>query len=482
MKKEKNMLNIAQEANLKPPKAAIIPHTETAHGEERSDPYSWIRDKENPAVIDYLKSENEYADAVIETTANLQEKLFQEMKGRVKEEDSDPPNKKGAYFYYERKEIGKDYKIICRKKDELNAGEEIILDVNTLATGFDYYDLGQYNISPDHLLIAYLYDNNGSERYSLKIKNLTQNTYLKEDIKNVAEMAWAADNQTIFYTTKNESSRSDKLFRLGTPSENDPLVFHEQNDSCWVEPYLSKNEKYVFVNSEGLESNEILYLKADQPADPLKMLFPRIEGVEYSVEHFNGDFYILSNEWDSNFDLLKRLLVIENSTKELHYVNMDEDNYSLSPSSNLEFNTDTFRFTYSSFTTPRTFYDYNFKTREKIVVKRDEIPSGYNPNDYQSKRIWIPSEDGTKIPVSIVYKKGLVKDGSNPMFLTAYGAYGITSSVRFKQTTISLLDRGFVFAIAHIRGGGYLGKDWFNQGKLLNKKNSFIDFIAWQMF
>jgi len=523
MKKEKNSLSLAQEANIKPPKAAVILHEDTAHGEVRLDPYSWIRDKENPAVIDYLNLENEYGDSVMETTANLQEKLFQEMKGRIKEEDSDPPYKKGAYFYYERKEKGKDYKLICRKKDDLNAQEEIILDINTIAKGFDYYDLGQYSISPDHSFIAYLYDNNGSERYSLKIKNLDENIYLKENIENVEMIAWATDNQTIFYTTINASSRPDKLFRhkLGTPSEKDSLVFEEKNESYYLSPSLSKDEKYLFIDVGSLESNEILYLKADCPTEQFKVLFPRSEGVEYSVEHFDGDFFILSNEWHPNFDLftvdadqpnkenkvvivphkkeailgsievfkdylvclieehgLKKLLIIQNSTKDVSFVNMEEEAYMISPSNNKEFNTDKFRFTYSSLTNPRTFYDYNFKTKEKIVVKRDEIPSGYNPNDYQSERIWIPSQDGTKIPVSIVYKKGLVKDGSNPMLLYAYGAYGYTQPAYFNRAIISLLDRGFVYAIPHIRGGGYLGKDWFNQGKLLNKKNSFIDFIA----
>ena len=517
-------LNVfAQEAKLQPPIAEIILHADTAHGEVRLDPYSWFRDKENSAVIDYLKSENVYGDSIMAASSNLQEKLFQEMKGRIKEDDSQPPYAKGSYLYYERREEGKDYKLICRKKNDLDAPEEILLDVNTLAEGSDYYDLGQYVVSPNHLLLAYLYDNNGSERYSLKIKDLSKKTHLKENIKNVGSIAWATDNQTVFYTTKDSSFRSDKLYRhqLETSSENDPLIYNEKNDSYYLYPFLSKDEKYVFIYNGSLESNEFLYLNADHPTGPYKILFPRIEGVEYFVEHFNDDFYILSNEWDSNFDLftvnadipnknkrevivphnkdviiesfdlyndyivcvlvekgLKRLLVIQSSTGDKHFVDMDEDDYVIFPYTNKEFNTELFRFRYSSLTTPWTYYDYNFKTRAKIIVKQQEIPSGYNPKDYQSERVWIPSHDGIEIPVSIVYKKGLIKDGNNPMFLTAYGAYGSTIPAYFNADIISLLDRGFVFGIAHIRGGGYLGKDWFNQGKLLNKKNSFLDFIA----
>jgi oligopeptidase B len=517
-------LNVfAQETILPPPIAEIILHADTAHGEVRLDPYSWIRNKENPAVIDYLKLENEYGDSIMAASKNLQDKLFQEMKGRIKEDDSQPPYKKGSYFYYERSVEDKDYKLICRKKNSLDAPEEILLDVNTLAEGVDYYSLGQYSISPDHLFLAYLYDNNGSERYSLKIKDLHNNKDLKENIKNVGNIAWATDNKTVFYTTIDSSSRSDKLYRhqLDTPSEDDPLIYNEKNDSYYLYPFLSKDEEYILIYNGSLESNEFLYLKADHPTDLLKVLFPIIEGVEYSVEHFNENFYILSNEWDSNFELftvnankpnkdnrkviiphkpdviiesfdlfndylvcvlvekgLKRLLVTQNSIGDQHFVDMEEDDYVIFPYTNKEFNTELFRYRYSSLTTPWTYYDYNFKTRDKTTIKQQEIPSGYNPKDYQSERIWIPSQDGVEIPVSIVYKKGFSKDGKNPMFLTAYGAYGSTFPAYFNAEIISLLDRGFVFGIAHIRGGGYLGKEWFNKGKLLNKKNSFLDFIA----
>ena len=516
-------LNVfAQETKIQPPIAKIILHADTAHGEVRLDPYSWIRDKENPAVIDYLKSENEYGDSIMASSSNLQEKLFQEMKGRIKEDDSQPPYKKDSYLYYQRREKGKDYKLICRKKNDLDAPEEILLDVNSLAESSDYYDLGQYSISPDHSLLAYLYDDNGSERYSLRIKDLSKNETLTEKINNVGAIAWASDNQTLFYTTIDSSSRSDKLYRhqLNTSSQNDPLVYYEKDDSYYLSPYLSKDENYIFIYNGSLESNEILYLKADKPTDPCKILFPRVKGVEYSVEHFNNDFYVLSNEWDPNFDLftvnakapnkadrteiiphsqdykiesfdlfndflvsvlidkgLRKLLVIENSTKDQHYINIDENDYMLYPYTNKEFNTDKFRFAYSSLTTPWSVYDYNIKTRKKILIKQ-EIPIGYNSNDYQADRIWIPSYDGVEIPVSIVYKKGFSKDGKSPMFLTAYGAYGATIPAYFDADIISLLDRGFVFGIAHIRGGGYLGKSWFDQGKLLNKKNSFLDFIA----
>jgi oligopeptidase B len=517
-------LNVfAQEIKIQPPIAKIILHADTAHGEVRLDPYSWIRDKDNPAVIDYLKSENEYGESIMASSSDLQEKLFQEMKGRIKEDETLPPYRKGSYLYYERREVGKDYKLICRKKNSLDSPEEILLDVNTLAEDADYFELGQYSISPNHSLLAYMYDNNGSERYSLKIKDLSKNKLLKENINNVGDIAWASDNETLFYTTIDSSSRSDKLYRhqLNTSSKNDPLVYYEEDDSYYLSPSLSKDGNYIFLYNGSLESNEILYLDADKPTDPFKILFPRAEGVEYSVEHFNNDFYILSNEWDPNFDLftvnaktpnkdnrkeviphsqdykiesfdlfndflvsvliekgLRRLLVIQNSTNDQHYVDIDENDYVIYPYTNEEFNTEKFRFAYSSLTTPWTFYDYNIKTRKKILIQQREIPSGYDSNDYQADRLWIPSNDGVKIPVSIVYKKGLVMNGENPMFLTAYGAYGSTFQSSFQTDIISLLDRGYVFGIAHIRGGGYLGKDWYNQGKLLNKKNSFHDFIA----
>ena len=512
----------SQASKIAPPVADIVMHADTAHGEVRLDPYSWIRDKENPEVINYLKSENKYGDSIMSGTSDLQEKLFLELKGRVKEDDSQPPYKKGKYSYYERTQEGKDYKLICRKRNNFEAPEEILLDVNKLAEGSDYFDLGQYSLSPDHTLLAYLYDDNGSERYSLKIRDLKNNKVLNENIQNIGSVAWSANNKTIFYTTIDSSSRSDKLFShdLGSDSKNDQLVFNEKNDSYYLYPYLSKDENYVFLYNGSLESNEILYLDANEPTEQFKVIYPRIEGVEYSVEHFNNKFYVRSNEWSPNFEVfsvllsdtnkenkkvivpsskeiiiesfelfndylvcilvekgLKRMLVRKNSNGDTHFVDMDEDDYVIYPNVNKEFNSKYFRFIYSSLTTPWTHYDYDFETRNKTLIKRQEIPSGYNPEDYEAERIWISSHDGIEIPVSLVYKKGLVKDGTNPMLLYSYGAYGATIPAYFNSDVISLLNRGFVYGIAHIRGGGYLGKEWFNQGKLLNKKNSFLDFI-----
>jgi oligopeptidase B len=522
-------LNILAQNNEKivPPKADIKLHADTAHGEVRIDPYSWLRNKENPEVIDYLKKENEYAEAIMSPTTALQEKLFQEMKGRIKETDSQLPYKKGSYLYYERKEEGKDYSIICRKKGTMKAPEEIILDINILAQGQDYFNIGQYIISPDQNFLAYLFDDNGSERYSLRIKDLQKKVLLKDEIRNVGSFAWATDKQTIFYTSIDSSSRADKLFRhqIGMTTYNDPLVFNELDDSYYLNPILSKDEKYIFILSSSLESTEYSYIKADSPKENLRTLFPRKEGVEYYVEHGNGRFYIQSNEWEQNFELftvndinpnkadkqiivphqtdakiesfdlfknylicnikkrgLNKLLVINNTSNEQYFIGFDEDDYVIGGSNNEIFDSDYFRYLYSSLTTPRTIYDYNFKTKEKVIKKQQEIPSGYNPKDYQSERVWVPIKDGIEIPVSLVYKKGLKKDGQNPMFLTGYGAYGYNYEVYFNQNVISLLDRGFVFGIAHIRGGGELGKEWFNQGKLLNKINSFSDFIACSEF
>jgi oligopeptidase B len=522
-------LNIVAQNNEKivPPKAVLKLHADTAHGEVRLDPYSWLRNKENPEVLDYLNKENEYSQAIMVSSVALQEKLFQEMKGRVKETDNQLPYKKGSYYYYERREEGKNYAIECRKKGTLEAPEEIILDVNVLAQGQDYFKIGQFFISPDQNFLAYLYDDNGSERYTLRIKDLQKKVFLKDEIKNVYNIAWANDKQTIFYTTIDSSSRPDKLFRhkLGMTGKNDPLVFNEGDPSFGVYLSLSKDEKYLFIISATLETIEYSFVKADSPGENAKILFPRKPGVEYAVEHGNGKFYVLSNEWGQNFELftvndnnpvkaekqiivpeqidakiesfdlfknylvctikkggINKFLVINNSTSEQNFMVFDEEDYVIRSSDNEVFDADNFRFSYSSLTTPSTIYDYNFKTKEKAVKKVQEIPSGYNPKDYQSERIWVPAQDGTNIPVSIVYKKGLKKDGKNPMLLLAYGAYGYSSEVFFNNNIISLLDRGFVFGIAHIRGGGELGKEWFNQGKLLYKKNSFTDFIACSEF
>jgi len=509
---------------LEPPVAKTEPKVDSLFGTVMVDNYFWLRGKDKPDVIEYLNAENSYTETVMKHTESFQEELFQELKGRIKETDLSVPVRRGDYYYYEREEEGKQYEIYCRKKKSLEAQEEVLLDVNKLAEGREFMRLGTYEISPDHNLLAFSTDTAGNERYTLRIKNLETGELYPDMIENISgDLAWANDNKTFFYTVPDDTWRSFKLYRhtLGADVSGDKLIYHERDESFWMSIYTTKSKAYLIMDIGSETSDECHYLSADDPNGDFKVIHPRQHELEYSVFHHYDCFFILTNDdavnfrlmetpvsdpakenWTEfiphqeavkldNLDLFEDFLVIyqrENGLRTLqvrdlvhgnqHTVEFPEPVYSYRGHSNPEYDTDLLRFTYRSLVTPNSVYDYNMRTHERELKKQTEVLGGFDPTAYQSERVFATALDGTRVPVSLVYRKGLVKDGSNPLYLYAYGSYGYSMDPYFSSNRISLLDRGFVFAIAHIRGGGEMGRPWYDNGKLLKKKNSFTDFIA----
>jgi oligopeptidase B len=509
---------------LEPPVARKIPKDVTVHGDPRIDNYFWLRERENPEVLEYLKAENAYTDAVMKHTEALQESLYQEMKGRIKETDLSVPVKIDDYYYYNRTEAGQQYPIYCRKYGSLEAEEEVLLDQNELARGYDYFRLGVLEVSPNHRLLAYAVDTTGGEEFKLFVKDLETGKLLPDVIPQVSySLEWANDNRTFFYTTLDPAKRPFKVFRhvLGTDAEDDQLVFHEPDEAYFVYVGKSKSKEYLFLTLESNITTEVRYLKADDPFGTFQVIHPREEGMEYSVAH-NGDwFYILTNDQAINFRLMKApvsepdkehwteviphrenvkidyiemfrdFLVVfekENGLKRIrvtrledgdtHYVDFPEPVYTISRGNNPEFTARFLRFNYASLITPRTVFDYDLEKRTRELKKQEEVLGGYDPNVYESKRLWATAPDGVKVPMSLVYRKGIRLDGQNPLYLYGYGSYGATIDPYFSSNRFSLIDRGFVYVIAHVRGGGYLGRPWYEDGKLLHKRNTFTDFIA----
>lgn len=508
---------------MNPPKAKVIPRTLTYLNRSFSDPYYWLREKNNPDVIQYLKEENEYTEAMLAHTNVLQETLYREMVDRIKETDESVPVKKGNFYYYHRTEKGKQYKIYCRKSGSLDAAEEILLDLNELAQGCDYLQLGVFEISPDHKLLAYSLDTAGSEEYTVYIKNLHSGELLEETIKRTYySLQWANDNRNFFYNTLDESSRPYRVYRhqLGTDPMNDPVIFEESDERFFVDIQKSRSEKFLFIQIDSKRTSEVRFLSADSPEETFRMIHPREDGLEYSVDHWEEFFLIRTNDRAINFKLMQtpvtspaknfwqeliphreeimiegvdafknhwviyerqdglkqiRIRNLENGSD--HRVIFPEPNYYIYPGGNAEFDSSILRFSYTSLVTPLSIFDYDMNTRNRILQKQDEVKN-YDPSLYTSERVFAAAQDGTKIPMSLVYKKGLQKNGQNPALLYGYGAYGITMDPGFSSNRISLLDRGFVFAIAHIRGGEDLGRRWYEAGKLQFKKNTFTDFIA----
>ncbi len=507
----------------KPPVAKKIPKADTLFGDVRVDNYYWLRDRNNPEVLDYLKAENEYALAVMKDTEGLQEKLYKEMLGRIKETDLSVPVKIDDYYYYTRTEEGKQYPIYCRKKGSLDAPEEVLLDQNKLAEGHDFCRLGVYKISPNHRFLAYSVDFAGSETYTLRIKDLQTGKLLADSIPNTYySVEWANDNQTLFYTTLDETMRPFRLYRhrLGEQPQSDVLVFEEPDQAYYLSLAKTRSKAYLLINLNSMVTSEVWYLRANQPEGQFRVIHPRQHGMEYSVEHHGKYFFIVTNDNAKNFkvmrapvnrpqkkywkefipydrkvkidgvDAFKNHLVIyqrENGLKtirifnfangENYRVKFPEDVYTYWAGDNPDYNTNLLRFTYTSFVTPRSVYDYNMDTRTWELKKQDEVLGGYNPDLYRSERVFATARDGTRVPISLVYRKGLKKDGKNPLYLYGYGAYGVSIDPSFSSSRLSLLDRGFVYAIAHVRGGGEMGRYWYEDGKLLKKKNTFYDFI-----
>ncbi|MFP4023305.1 MAG: S9 family peptidase [Thiohalospira sp.] len=509
--------------NIQPPEAMKKPKELTIHGDTRIDNYYWLNDRENPEVIEYLEAENRYTESVLKPTEELQEKLFEEMKSRIKETDQSVPYFFNGYYYYNRYEEGKEYPIYCRKKGTLDANEEIMLNVNEMAKGHSYYQVNGINVSPDNKLLAFGVDTVSRRKYTIHIKNLETGEMLSDNIPlTTGSAAWANDSKIFFYTQKDDTTlRSYKIFKhkLGDNYSLDQEVYHEEDETFSTGIYKSKSQKYLIISSYSTLSNENRYLDANNPDGNFKIIQPRERGLEYDVAHFGDYFYIKTNLNAKNFRLMrtpvnettkenweeviphrndvflegveifKNYLVVEErkkglnniriinwETKDEHYIDFDEEVYMAYVSTNPDFDTDVLRFGYTSMTTPSSTYDYNMKTHERELKKQQEVLGDFDPSNYETKRLWATADDGTKIPMSIVYRKGIKLDGNNPALLYGYGSYGATMDPYFSSIRLSLLDRGFVYAIAHVRGSQYLGRQWYEDGKLLKKMNTFTDF------
>ncbi len=503
----------------------------TQHGQTRVDNYFWMRYREDPEVMKYLRAESDYLEEVMQHTNPLQETLFGEMKARIKEDDQSAPEKDGDYYYYSRNEAGKQYPIFCRKHQSLDAPEQVLLDQNALAEGKSFLRVGAFAVSPDGSKLAYSIDPDGSEKCELFIKDLETGELLAERFTNTygsvydhSGVAWAADNQTFFYLTLDAAQRPDKLWRhtLGSDPANDSLVFHEADETFFLFLLKSRSSNYVMTYHVSTTTREMRFLPAHQPEGTLEVLQPRERGHEYFADHHDDSFYIISNQQAKNFKLMRtpvtatgkehwqevlphradtliehvmcfkdHLVLLERRSglKQVRIspaqdpangktIQFPEPTYTFYPENNPEFETPLLRFSYTSLITPLSVIDYDMRVDDWKVVKEQEIPSGYEKAHYVSERLFATAPDGTQVPMSIVYKKGLKKDGNNPCLLYSYGSYGASTEPAFHSNRLSLLERGFIYAIGHIRGGSEMGREWYEGGKMLNKRNTFTDFIA----
>jgi oligopeptidase B len=512
------------QAPLTPPVAEKHPQVLVVHGDERIDDYFWMRDSNDPNVIAYLEAENAYTDAMMQHTQGLQTTLYSEMLARIKETDLSVPYRKDDYYYYSRTEEGKDYPIYCRKKGSLDASEEILLDQNELAKGYDYFSLGTFQVSPNHQLLAYSVDASGAEKHTLFFLDLnTFELYPETLTETYYSFAWGNDNRTVFYTKVDSTNRPFQLWRhtLGSSPEDDVLIYQEPDEAYFLSVGKTRSQAYILMSLGSKVTSEVHYLDAHNPTNSFQVIHPRQQGMEYSIEHHSDRFYIVTNDEAINFKLVKTpvakpskdnwqtviphredvllssvsafadyLVISERkgglpmirvqkpSTGEEQDIRFPEPTYSISPGNNPEFNTTTLRFNYTSLITPFSVFDYDMETKQRELKKETEVLGGYDRTQYESEWIMATASDGTEIPLSIVYKKGLQKDGTNPLFLTAYGSYGVSYPASFSSTRLSLLNRGVIVAIAHIRGGGEMGRKWYEDGKFLHKKNTFTDFIT----
>ncbi|MCO5193261.1 MAG: S9 family peptidase [Anaerolineae bacterium] len=511
-------------SQLQPPVAEIRPKNLTIHNHTRTDNYYWLREKHNPDVIAYLEAENAYTEAMTAHTADLRDKLYAEMVGRIQETDDTVPARKGAYFYYSRTEEGKQYRIYCRKHGSLDAPEEILLDMNIFGDQHDYVVLGIYEASPDHNLLAYGLDTTGAETYTIRVKNLQTGELLNDVIEQAAGSAEWGDDNTFYYTTEDDAKRADKMWRhtLGTQQTDDILIIHEPDALYRVFPYKTRDERYLMVKLYGIETQETQFIDLAQPNGALVPIQPRIAGMRYTVDHRDGLFYIVTNadespnnkvvtvsadnpakanwrDWlphrdDVKLDAidlfaghmalterangLRQLRIFDFDSTETHTISFPEPVYTVTVNRNPEYNTTLLRFTYMSLTTPDSVYDYDMDSRDRELKKRKPVLGGYEPDDYQSERIFATAPDGKQVPISIVYRKGARDNGPASLHLYGYGSYGYTIDPTFNSNRLSLLDRGVIFAIAHVRGSQVMGRQWYDEGKFLSKKNTFTDFIA----
>lgn len=495
------------------------------HSDIRTDEYYWLNQREDDKVLDYLRDENAWLEEGLAHTQDLQAKLFAEIKARIKEDDSSVPYFKNGYWYYVRFETGKEHPVYCRKKDLLTADEEIILDANAEAKQHKYYQIGGLSISPDNRWLAYGEDTLSRRLYSVRVKNLITGEILPDLIPNTTGgVAWANDNATFFYTIKDETLRPAKVLkhRLNDPSSQDEEVYVETDLAFTCHAYRSKSGDFVMIGCGSSVSNEYHYLSANTPDADFKEIEPRERNLEYSVAHYQDHWYIHTNadgalnfklmksplekpgrsHWQEviphrekvmleDVEIFKDFLVTEERERGLtriyiqpwdqsegHYISFPEETYTAGIGNNPEFDSEILRYAYSSLTTPASVMDYNMNSREKSLMKRQEVVGGHDPDQYQAERIWAEAPDGTRVPISLVYRKDRKKEAGNPLLLYGYGSYGHTIDPGFSSVRLSLLDRGFVYAIAHVRGGQYLGRAWYDDGKMLKKKNTFFDFIA----
>jgi oligopeptidase B len=510
------------EAQAQPPVARRITRVDTLHGEVRRDDYYWLREKSNPEVRRYLEAENAYTEAGLGHLKPLQDSIYREMLGRVKETDLSVPWRYRGYWYYTRTEQGKNYPVLCRKKGSLSAPEEVILDQNALASGKPFHALGGWEVSPDGTRLIYLEDTTAFREYTLHVKDLRTGKSLGSIPGVWNGTAWADDNRTFFYTRADSAKRSNAIWRhrLGTPPASDVKVFQENNNLYYVGVSRSQSGKYVFISNDGYTSSEWRVIPTARPTAEPRVMIPRRPNVEYSVEHVPGRFLIHTNDGAVNFRIvsapesdqspaawrdwqpgsdsvfieslevfrnyvvvseraegLRRLRVVRLADHATHFITFPDPAYAVYPGGNTDFEAASLRYSYSSFVAPETVYRYDFETRTRTVLKRREIPSGFDPGRYEMRRVMVPARDGEEVPLSILLPRGFPMDGSRPFLLYAYGAYGSTNEADFDSTVLSLVDRGFGYGIAHIRGGQEMGRRWYDDGKMMHKKNSFTDFI-----
>ena len=512
---------LAQDSTPQPPVAKKVPHVTQMNGMTLKDNYFWLRDKKDPDVMKYLEAENAYTEAVMKPTKEFQESLYKEMLSHMKQTDLSVPARQGRYFYYARTEEGKQYPYQCRKLGSLDAPEEILLDLNKLAEGHSFLGLGEFKVSDDGNLLAYSTDSTGYRQYTLYVKDLRTGQTLGEHIERVDSVVWASDNKTIFYTTEDAvSKRVDQFWRHAVGAASSDLLYEEKDELFDLDVKRSLDKKMIFLESEAKTSREYRYLAADNPSGQLKIVLPRQPGHEYDVDYYDGEFYITTNKNAKNFRVvtapvsdpseknwksfidhnpkikidgletfagylvvsereggLNYLRIIDMKTKQSHRIATDESDYDLSLGDNREFDTPVVRFNYQSMVTPLSVYDYDMSTHERKLLKQQEVPGGFDAGRYEEQRIWAVARDGTKVPISIVYKKGVRFDGTAPMLLYGYGSYGISLDPTFSSNRLALLDRGVIYAIAYVRGGGELGEDWRDAGRMMTKLNTFNDFI-----
>lgn len=523
--------------SVAPPKATIKPKELTIHGDTRIDNYYYLNERENPEVINYLKAENDYLEQVLAPVKDLRGKLFEEMKGRIKQQDQSVPYKDGAYFYQTNFVQGGEYPIYVRKKGSLTAPEEVMFDCNQLAKGHPYYNLGGYEVSDNDELAIFCEDTVSRRLYTLRVKNLKTGQIYPESIPNVeaGDFAWATDNKTLFYVKKDvQTLLGYQVYRhvLGTDPKQDVLVYEEKDNQFYMGLYRMKSKKYIaIVSDHNGVTTEYRLLEAANPTGEFNVFYPRERGHEYDIQHYQNKFYVRTNYKAQNYRLMEvvegqqgnrtawkeviphradvflqnmdvfashlvlgerkeglaKLRVINQKRsgapdKSDHYLEFGEPAYVTGMSYNPEFNTNVLRYSYASLTTPNSTFDYNMDTKEKILLKQQEVLGGFDKANYVSERVYATVRDGVKVPISIVYRKGTKRDGSAPLLQYAYGSYGSNTEPGFNSNRLSLLDRGFIYAIAHIRGGQEMGRSWYEDGKMLKKKNTFNDFVDCSKF